>query len=90
MPRPGIAVSLAMTVRSRLFCRTISSMTRSRRADRHEAADHQACAVRDHGNRLFERDCLHAGLSLRRPCDDRNLVFRLFLAGPERSLPATA
>ena len=29
MPLPGVAVSLAITVRSRLFWRTISSMTRS-------------------------------------------------------------
>ena len=29
------------------------------RADSHEAADHQACAIRDHGNGLFERDSLH-------------------------------
>ena len=29
MPRPGAAVSFAITVRSRFFCRTISSISRS-------------------------------------------------------------
>jgi hypothetical protein len=30
-----------------------------RRADGHETTDHQARAVGDHRNCLFERDCLH-------------------------------
>ena len=52
IPRPGMAVSLAMTVRFRLFCRTISSIDPLGRAYGHESADHQARAVRDHRHRL--------------------------------------
>src|SRR6185436_7706084 len=36
-----------------------------RRANRHEAPDHHGCSIGDHGNRLFNRDGLHAALSLR-------------------------
>ena len=64
MPMPGDAVSLAITVRSRFSCRTISSISALRRSDAHEAADHQARPVRDQSHCLIKRDRLHPELRL--------------------------
>ena len=59
MPRPGAAVSFAITVRSRFFLPHDLVDQPLRRTHRHEAANHDACAVRDHGNCLIERDGSH-------------------------------
>ena len=55
------------------------------RTDGHEAADHQACAVGDHGDRLIEREGSHdAPVLARRKFSAANLVSRFRLVGAER------
>ena len=67
IPWPGDAVSLAMTVRFRLFWRTISS-TSAGRTHRHEPTDHQARAVRDDGHRLLKGEGKDISSSLFNRC----------------------